>query len=269
MGHPMSILRERLSLGRALMPYLTASDPSREVSLQAALGAVEGGAAALEVGIPFSDPVADGPVIQLAHQRALAAGGSVSRSIELVADLRCRSGIPVVLFTYFNPVLAYGTDRFVQDAGSAGAQGVLVLDLPPEEEPEWYAFLAAKELDPIILHSPNTSQSRAARILPMGRGFVYVVSRAGVTGGHTGVTDELAERIRTLRLLTDLPLAVGFGIREFKDVETVWGMAECAVTGSAFVDHLKSVAPEDIRATARAFVNTLTGSSTPTQEIAP
>jgi len=269
MGHPMSILRERLSQGRALMPYLTASDPSQEASLDAALGAAEGGAAALEVGIPFSDPVADGPVIQLAHQRALAAGGSVSRCLDLVAELRRRSGIPVVLFTYLNPVLAYGADRFVQDARKAGAQGVLVLDLPPEEEPEWYAFLAAKDLDPIVLHSPNTSQSRTARILPMGRGFVYVVSRAGVTGGHTGVTDELAERIRTLRLLTDLPLAVGFGIREYKDVETVWSMAECAVTGSAFVNHLESVAPEEVRSAARTFVNTLTQFEKPRQEIAP
>jgi tryptophan synthase alpha chain len=251
------------------MPYLTASDPSQEASLEAALGAAEGGAAALEVGIPFSDPVADGPVIQLAHQRALAAGGSVSSSLDLVADLHRRSSIPVVLFTYFNPVLAYGADRFVQDARRAGAQGVLVLDLPPEEEPEWYAFAAAQDLDPIVLDSPHTSHARAARILPMGRGFVYVVSRTGVTGGHPGVTDELAERIRALRLLTDLPLAVGFGIREPRDVEAVWGMAECAVTGSAFVDHLKSLAAEDVRTAARAFVNTLTQSDEPKLEIAP
>jgi tryptophan synthase alpha chain len=175
----------------------------------------------------------------------------------------------VVLFTYFNPVLAYGADRFVRDARRAGAQGVLVLDLPPEEEPEWYAFAAAQGLDPIVLDSPNTSQSRAARNLPMGRGFVYVVSRAGVTGGHTGVTGELAERARTLRRLTDLPLAVGFGIRDPEDVETVWSMAECAVTGSAFVDHLQSVAPEDFRTAARTFVKTLTQSVKPRQEIAP
>ena len=265
----MSILQERLSQGRALMPYLTASDPSQEASLDAALGAAEGGAAALEVGIPFSDPVADGPVIQLAHQRALAAGGSVSRSLDLAADLRRRNGIPVVLFTYFNPVVAYGADRFVQDARRAGAQGVLVLDLPPEEEPEWYAFTAAQDIDPIVLDSPNTSQPRAARILPMGRGFVYAVSRAGVTGGNTGVTGELTERIRMLRLLTDLPLAVGFGIREHHDVETVWKMAECAVTGSAFVDHLRSVDRGEVRSAARTFVKTLTKPEKPIQEIAP
>jgi len=251
------------------MPYLTASDPSPEASLEAALGAVEGGAAALEVGIPFSDPVADGPVIQLAHQRALAAGGSVSCSLDLVADLRRRSAIPVVLFTYFNPLIAFGTDRFVKDARTAGAQGVLVLDLPPEEEPDWCGFLASHGLDPIVLCSPNTSESRAARILALGRGFVYVVSRTGVTGGRVGVAQELTERIQTIRRFTDLPLAVGFGIREHKDVEAVWGMAECAVTGSAFVDHLKSVALGNVRAEARAFVNNLTGSNTPIQEIAP
>ena len=182
----MSILQERLSKGRALMPYLTACDPTAEAFLESALGAVEGGAAALEVGIPFSDPVADGPVIQMAHQRALAVGGGVSCTLRSVAEVRRRSDIPVVLFTYFNPLLAYGAERFVRDARTAGAQGVLVLDLPPEEEPDWYAFLVAQSLDPIVLHSPNTSVNRAARIVSAGRGFVYVVSREGVTGTHAG-----------------------------------------------------------------------------------
>ncbi|OYW06909.1 MAG: tryptophan synthase subunit alpha [Acidobacteria bacterium 37-65-4] len=265
----MSILQERLSQGHALMPYLTASDPSEEGFMDAALGAVEGGASALEVGIPFSDPVADGPVIQLAHQRALAAGGSVSRSLDLMAELRRRSGVPVALFTYFNPLLAYGAERFVKDARTAGAQGVLVLDLPPEEEPDWYAFSAAQGLDPIVLDSPNTSPGRAARIVAAGRGFVYVVSREGVTGTHAGTALGLEARLRELRRLTDLPLAVGFGIRTHEDVEAVWEMAECAVAGSAFVECLRTAAAGERRAAARAFVNTLVGTASLTQEITP
>lgn len=267
MGNPMSILQERLSKGRALMPYLTACDPTAEAFLEAALGAVEGGAAALEVGIPFSDPVADGPVIQAAHQRALAAGGSVSRSLDLVAELRRRTAIPVVLFTYFNPLLAYGADRFLAGARTAGAQGVLVLDLPPEEEPEWYAFSAAQGLDPIVLDSPNTSADRAARIVAAGRGFVYVVSREGVTGTHAGSAIGLEARLQGLRRLTDLPLAVGFGIRTRQDVESVWEMAECAVAGSAFVRCLHSAAPGQHRATARSFAGMLAGTLLSEQEM--
>lgn len=265
----MSILRERLSKGRALMPYLTASDPSPEEFMDAALGAVEGGASVLEVGIPFSDPVADGPVIQLAHQRALAAGGSVSRSLALVAELRRRSSVPVVLFTYFNPLLAYGAEGFVRDAQAAGVHGVLVLDLPPEEEPDWYAFLAAQGLDPIVLDSPNTSADRTARIVAAGMGFVYVVSREGVTGTHAGTATGLEARLRELRRLTDLPLAVGFGIRARQDVEAVWKMAECAVAGSAFVECLSKAAPGERRAVARDFMHTLIGTHSFTQEIAP
>lgn len=265
----MSILRERLSKGRALMPYLTASDPSREEFMDAALGAVEGGASVLEVGIPFSDPVADGPVIQLAHQRALAAGGSVSRSLDLVTELRRRSVVPVVLFTYFNPLLAYGAEGFVRDAQAAGAQGVLVLDLPPEEEPDWYSFLAAQGLDPVVLDSPNTSADRAARIVAAGRGFVYVVSREGVTGTHAGTATGLEARLRELRRLTDLPLAVGFGIRTHEDVEAVWKTAECAVAGSAFVERLSKAAPGERRAVAREFMKTLIGTPSFTQEITP
>jgi len=265
----MSILQERLSRGRALMPYLTACDPTAEAFLEAALGAVEGGAAALEVGIPFSDPVADGPVIQMAHQRALAAGGSVARSLDLLSELRRQTAIPVVLFTYFNPLVAYGVDRFVRDARAAGAQGVLVLDLPPEEEPDWYAFSAAQGLDPIVLDSPNTSVVRAERIVAAGRGFVYVVSREGVTGTHAGTAIGLEARLLELRCLTDLPLAVGFGIRTHEDVESVWKVAECAVAGSAFVECLSKAAAGERRAAAREFVNTLVGTSSFIQEITP
>jgi|WetSurMetagenome_2_1015567.scaffolds.fasta_scaffold07402_7 tryptophan synthase alpha chain len=264
----MSLLQERLGRGRALMPYLTASDPTPELSFEAALGAIDGGARAIEVGIPFSDPVADGPVIQAAHHRALQAGGGVGPSLQLVAGIRERSDAPVVLFTYLNPILAHGAERFASAALAAGADGVLVLDLPPEEEPAWFAFLRGAGLDPIVLDSPNTSPARARAIASEGRGFVYVVSREGVTGTHATASGGLEQRIADLRKSTDLPLAVGFGVREPADVSAIWSIAECAVVGSAFVEHLHRD-PRDPRGRAAAFVRNLLVPSTIPQESLP
>ncbi len=264
----MNRLRDALTPGRALMPYLTASDPSPEFSFEAALGALEGGAKALEIGIPFSDPVADGPVIQAAHHRALQARGGVAASLELVARVRTRSEAPVVLFTYLNPLLAFGAERFASEARKSDADGVLVLDLPPEEEPGWFAFLRSAGLDPIVLDSPNTSPARARAIAAEGRGFVYVVSREGVTGTHASASGNLGRRVAELRAITDLPLAVGFGVREPADAASIWNLAECAVVGSAFVKHLHASA-EDPRPRAAAFVRNLLAPSTIPQESLP
>lgn len=253
----MSRLRDALAPGRALMPYLTACDPSADASLAAALGAASAGARAIEIGIPFSDPVADGPAIQEAHQRALAAGGGVSEALSLSGRLRERSTIPIVLFSYLNPVLAFGAERFMHDARSAGADGVLILDLPPEEEPGWYAFLKTSGLDPIVLDSPNTSPARRAANTSAGSGFLYAVSREGVTGTHAGASSGLSQRIAELRRATALPLAVGFGVRTHGDVAAIWSLAECAVVGSAFVDHMAQGDPGQAEARARAFVASL------------
>ncbi len=250
----MSRLLSALTSGHALMPYLTASDPSSDSFLDAALGAIDGGAAALEVGIPFSDPVADGPVIQQAHQRALAAGGGVAATLELVRSLRAASGVPLVLFTYLNPLIAYGMEPFAADALAAGADGVLVLDLPPEEEPGWFEFLAGRGLDPILLDSPNTSAQRFGRVARLARGFVYVVSRAGITGTHAGASEGLELRLARLRSLCPLPMAVGFGVRTHRDVAAIWKDAECAVVGSALVDALAACPLTERRETARRFV---------------
>ena len=240
------------------MPYLTAADPSPDAFLEAALGAVEGGAAAIEVGIPFSDPVADGPVIQQAHQRALAAGGGVKQSLHLVKRLREETDIPVVLFTYLNPVLSYRVETFARDARGAGSDGLLVLDMPSEEEPDWYDFMADQGLDPILLDSPNTSPERFERMARHGRGFVYVVSREGVTGTHAGASGGLDQRVARLRSRTGLPLAVGFGVTTHAHVASIWDLAECAVVGSAFVDHIRSHSIEP-RAESRRFVAGLLG----------
>ena len=265
----MSRLRDALAPGRALLPYLTAGDPSPEAFLEAALGAAEGGASAIEVGIPFSDPVADGPVIQQAHHRALQAGGGVASTLELVADFRTRSSLPLVLFTYLNPVLAHGVDRFAREARDAGADGLLVLDLSPEEEPEWCSFVGAAGLDPIVLDSPNTSPSRIRALTRDAGGFLYVVSRDGVTGTHAGASGSLERRIAGLRTVTDLPLAVGFGVSTPEDVASIWNLAECAVVGSAFVGHLQRQNPSERRGAAQTFVRHLLHPAGTAQENLP
>lgn len=254
----MSRIREAMARGRALVPYLTASDGGDEAFLDAVLGSVEGGARVLEVGVPFSDPVADGPVIQAAHARALVAGGGAQRTLDLVRRIRKRTDLPVVLFTYLNPVLSMGAGRFLALARGAGVDGVLTLDAPPEEEPNWFAFLSGGGLDPVVLLSPNTSPERARAILRVAGGFVYVVSREGVTGTHEGSAGGLEPRVRTLRTLTDLPLAVGFGVRTRGEVEALWTLAEGAVVGSALVEKLAAAGPEKAFDTARDFVGQLT-----------
>ncbi len=254
-----SPLSDALRAGHALIPYLTACDPSFEASLEALGGAVEGGAAVLEIGIPFSDPVADGPVIQAAHQRARAAGGSVARTLELVRRLRQHSAVPVVLFTYLNPLLAFGLERFAAQAAEAGAQGVLCLDLPPGEEPTLLHAFRSRGLDPIVLVTPNTTPQRAGQLVREGGGFVYVTSRSGVTGTHRGAADDLQERVSAVKGGCDLPTAVGFGVRTREDAESLWTFTEGVVVGSALVSHLQAGAPEEARRLARDFVRSLVG----------
>lgn len=258
----MSRLRDAIAAGHALIPYLTASDGGDDAFLAAALGAAEGGARALEVGVPYSDPVADGPVIQAAHTRALAAGGGAEKALALVGRLRERSAIPVVLFTYLNPALALGSERFISLARGVGIDGVLTLDAPPEEEPGWFTSLSQGGLDPVVLLSPNTTPERTRNILGRAGGFVYAVSREGVTGTHAGAGGNLENRVRTIRKLTDLPLAVGFGVRTRHDVESLWSLAEGAVVGSALVERLAAAGSGRAFETARDFVKALTTEST-------
>jgi tryptophan synthase alpha chain len=252
-----SNLERALRSGRALISYLTASDPSDEAFLEAAFGAVEGGAGALEIGIPFSDPVADGPVIQAAHHRALAAGGGAKRTLELVRCFRRKCAVPVVLFTYLNPVLAFGLDRFALEASEAGADGVLLLDLPPREEPSLLEPLVRNGLDPVVLVSPNTTRRRAEEIVRHGRGFVYLVSRTGITGTHGGAGADLAGRVAQLREMTDLPVAVGFGVKSRSDAEAIWSVAEGVVVGSALIARLAEPGAESPGNRARRFMEEL------------
>lgn len=221
--------------GRNVVAYVTAGDPSHEASRDIVLALERGGADLIEVGVPFSDPVADGPAIQRASERALAAGGTLARTLDLVADVRQALSAPVVLFTYVNPVLRMGLPRFVDRAAEAGVDGVLLLDLPIEEASETSAALRARDIDQIFLVSPLTSDRRLAAAAAYGRGFLYAISRLGVTGARDTVAQSAEPLAARLRAATSLPIALGFGISRPEHVRAVCAYADAAVVGSAIV----------------------------------
>ena len=220
----------------AFIPFLMAGDPDLPTTelLMGALAA--GGADLIELGVPFSDPIADGPVNQAAATRALAAGTTVSGILELVARNRDRLGVPIVLFTYFNPLHARGVERFAEQAAASGVDGVLCVDLPPEEAAASYIpALAAQGVDTIFLIAPTSDRDRVERIAAASTGFVYYVSRTGVTGERRALAAELAPEIKRLRRRVRLPLAVGFGISTPEQVAAVGDLADGVVVGSALV----------------------------------
>lgn len=240
-----------------LVAYLTAGDPDPATSLDVLAAVAEAGADVLEVGVPFSDPLADGPVIQRASERARAAGVTLRGALDIVVELRRRVGTPIVLFTYANPVLRMGLDRFADAARAAGADGVLVLDYPVEEAEPLRRALTAATLDPILLISPTTSDDRIRRSADVARGFLYVISRLGVTGARDDWADATAGLLRRVRSLTSLPVAVGFGISRPEHVAEACRQADAAVVGSALVDVVASSAGGRAASTAREFVRWL------------
>ncbi|MFA0757802.1 MAG: hypothetical protein NOOUEUKL_000456 [Candidatus Fervidibacter sp.] len=228
-------LRERNEL--ALVLYLTAGDPSPEQTVEAAWRSAETGADVLELGIPFSDPIADGPTIQAAIDRALKRGVRVATVLEMVRTIRQKSEVPLVLMTYFNPVLRYGLERFALNAAQAGADGVLLTDVPPEEADEWLAVARRAGLATIFLLAPTSTDERIRLVAEIGTGFIYCVSRTGVTGERERLPEDLPELICRIRSHTDKPIVVGFGISKPEHVAAVAHMegADGVVVGSAFV----------------------------------
>jgi tryptophan synthase alpha chain len=220
---------------RALVAYFTAGDPSLADSRRLVLEAARRGADVVELGVPFSDPIADGPVIQRAAMRALERGTSLARVLETVATLRAESGVPLVLLTYYNPVLAFGVTAFARTAAAAGVDGVIVADLPLEEAGPLAAAADAAGLDLIHLVAPTSTPERVRRIARRSRGFIYVVSLTGVTGERDQLPKELAARIRTLRLVTTKPVCVGFGIGHPDQVAAVGRLADGVIVASAIV----------------------------------
>jgi tryptophan synthase alpha chain len=220
----------------AFIPFLMAGDPSLQATAGQLAALTAGGADIVELGVPFSDPIADGPVNQRAATRALAAGTKLSGILELVARHRDALGAPVVLYTYYNPLLARGIDRFAEQAAASGVDGVLCVDLPPEEaERELAPALRQRGVDLIFLLSPTSTRERVARAARMSTGFIYYVSRTGVTGERSTLPEDLVRDVKRLRRRCDLPLAVGFGISTPDQVAALGEVADAVVVGSALV----------------------------------
>jgi tryptophan synthase alpha chain len=220
---------------RALVAYFTAGDPSLADTRRLVIEAARQGADVIELGIPFSDPLAEGPVIQRAAARALAAGTTVARVLETAATLRAEVEVPLVLMTYYNPVLAFGLPAFARAAARAGVDGLIVVDLPPEEAGPLAAEAGPADLDLVLLLAPTSSPERVRLIARRSQGFIYVVSVTGVTGERKELPKELGRQIRTLRLQTEKPVCVGFGIAQPDQVAAVGRLADGVIVGSAIV----------------------------------
>ena len=246
-------LRER---GRkALIPYVTAGDPHADTTAAIMLAMVKAGADVIELGVPFSDPMADGPVIQKASERALARGIGMGQVLAMVAAFRKHdSTTPVVLMGYANPIERHGTERFVADAKAAGVDGVLVVDYPPEECVEFAALLKARGMDPIFLIAPTSSDARIASVARLASGYVYHVSLKGVTGaGHFDI-DAVKAMIPRIREHVRVPVGVGFGIRDAKTARAVADVADGVVIGSALVQLLETAGHDEAPGLAAGFI---------------
>lgn len=230
-------LRAKGELG--IITYITAGDPSFDATLQFVLALAEAGADIIELGIPFSDPLADGPVIQRASDRALKAGATLARVLDLVRPIRQSSEIPIVLFGYYNPIVQMGLEKFAAAASSAGADGVLVTDLTPEESEDYRRILSTHHLDTIFLAAPTSTDERLEKIAASSSGFLYLISRTGVTGAKDALPEDLPTLLRRVRRATPLPIAVGFGISQPGHVSVLGGLADAAVIGSALVSEIE------------------------------
>ena len=220
---------------KGLVGYLTAGDPDETASERLVMEAVQSGLDVLELGVPFSDPTADGPVIQAASLRALKAGMTVRKVLGMVARIRAQSQVPIVLFGYANPFLAYGYDRICADAAAAGADGMLIVDLPFEESDELRVHMRGHGLQFITLIAPTTPADRAARVLRDADGFVYYIMVRGVTGARAALAVDLAQHVAALRSVTALPIAVGFGVGSGAQARLAAADADAVVVGSALV----------------------------------
>jgi tryptophan synthase alpha chain len=215
-----------------LMTHIVIGHPDFDTSLRLVEAMVAAGVDLIELQIPFSEPIADGPVILRANQEALTAGSSVERCFELAAQVAGRFDVPFLFMSYYNILFKRGVRSFVGDMQRAGLRGAIVPDLPPEEAGEYLGAMQEQALDPIFIYSPNTRPERLATIATHGRGFVYCVARKGVTGSKTAFSDELSTYLARARAATNLPLAVGFGVKEKADVDFLRGKADIAVVGS-------------------------------------
>ncbi len=247
-GQRFEQLRGKGELG--IVAYVTAGDPTLAGTVKIALSLAEAGADVVELGVPFSDPLADGPTIQRASERALRSGTTLAGVIGLVKRLREKTEVPLVLFSYYNPVFQMGLERFAETAAAAGADGVLITDLTPEESDEHRKAMTTHGLDTIFLGAPTSPAERLAKIAGVSTGFLYLISRTGVTGAKDVLPEDLPELVRRTRRVTSLPIAVGFGISLPGHVSVLGGLADAAVVGSALVAEIEKASSVDAAAGA-------------------
>src|ERR1700736_4011447 len=256
-----------------IVAYITAGDPSIDATLEFVLALEEAGTDVIELGVPFSDPLADGPTIQRASERALKSGTTLPGVLDLVRHVRQVSQVPLVLFGYYNPIYQMGLEKFASAAASAGADGVLVTDLTPEESEDYRRILTAHHLDTIFLGAPTSTDERLAKIAACSTGFLYLISRTGVTGAKDALPDDLPWLVRRARAVTQLPIAVGFGISLPGHVSVLGGLADAAVVGSALVSEIENAkSVEAASAALVARVRSLKQAAThglPRREVAP
>jgi tryptophan synthase alpha chain len=241
-------LRESGELG--IVAYIVAGDPSLEASLRYVLALAEAGADVIELGVPFSDPLADGPTIQRGVERALKVGTTLASVLDLVKRIRQSSEVPILLFGYYNPFLQMGLEKFAAAASAAGADGVLVTDLTPEESEEYRQVMAAHNLDTVFLGAPTSTDERLKKISDCSSGFLYLISRTGVTGAKDLLPEDLPALVRRTRAMTQLPIAVGFGISLPGHVSVLGGLVDAAAIGSALVSEIEQASSVESAAAA-------------------
>jgi tryptophan synthase alpha chain len=245
---------------RGFIPFITAGDPDLKTSGRIIVALANAGATLIELGVPFTDPMADGPIIQRASERALVHGFGLSEVLEVVSDAREQTDVPIILFSYFNPLLqfcaneradgtsalpAFRFEKLAREAKAAGLDGILVTDLVPEEAGEFASVLRASDLDMIFLVAPTSTDERLQMVADRASGFIYAVSRAGITGARAEMSAEAEKLVQRVRKFSDLPVAVGFGISTPEHVADVWRYADAAVVGSAIVSEIEQAQSGD------------------------
>lgn len=231
---------------KGFIPFITAGDPDLKTTRELIIELARVDATVIELGVPFSDPMADGPVIQRASERALRHRFGLTEILQTVAEVRRQTAVPIVLFSYFNPLLQFGLENLAREAEHAGVDGVLITDLAPEEAGRFAAMLRAHEIDMIFLVAPTSTDERLKMVAERASGFIYAVSRAGVTGAREEMSVEAEKLVSRVRQFSDLPVAVGFGISKPEQVADVWRYADAAVVGSAIVGEIEhALSPAD------------------------
>lgn len=242
---------------KALVTFITAGDPDLATTESLILELERAGADLIELGVPFSDPMADGPTIQLSSERALASGTTLPKILATVKSVRCKTQVPIILMGYYNPIFIHGPERFVTEAVAAGVDGVLLVDLPPEEAGEFKALADRNGLDVIFLLTPTSDEERIRKVARLGSGFIYYVSVTGVTGARSTVAENVFAEVRKIRGQIPLPLVVGFGISDPAQAGSIAAVADGVVVGSALVKQFEEFSGQELHARLSSMVSAL------------